>query len=84
MGGEAVWVFENAAADHEAVDLGVFLVEFEGVLFRFDVAIDDEFGFGADLVAEFDNFRDKFIVSGDFAHFFFSAEVDGEGGGVFV
>ena len=35
-------------------------------------------------MAELQNIRDKLVVSGDFAHFFLSAEVDGEGGGMLV
>ncbi len=34
-----------------------------------NVAIDDEFGDGADFVTELDDFGDKFVVGGDFAHF---------------
>jgi len=79
--GETVRVLEDAAADHEAVDLGVFGVECEGVGFVFDVAIDDKLGVGADLAAKFDNIGDEFVVGGGFGHFFLSTEVDGEGGG---
>ena len=48
----------------------------------FDIAVDDEFGVGADFVAKLNDAGDEFIVSGDFAHFFFGAKVHGEGGGV--
>ena len=84
MVGEAVGVLEDAAANHEAIDFGVFIMELKGVGFVFDVAVDDEFGVGGYLVAEVDNIRDEFIVSGDFAHFLLGAEMDGEGGGVLL
>lgn len=48
----------------------------------FDVAVNDKLGVGAEMVAKFDDIWDKFIVSGDFTHFFFGAEMDGEGGRV--
>ena len=50
--------------------------------FVLDVAVDDELGFWADFFAEGEDFGDKFVVGGDFAHFFFGAEVDGESGRV--
>ena len=50
----------------------------------FDVAINDELGGGADLVAEVDDLGNELIVGGDFGHFFFSTEVDGEGGGMLL
>ena len=50
----------------------------------FDVAVDDEFGVGANLVAKLDDSGDEFIVGGDFAHFFLSAKMYGEGGGVLL
>ena len=84
MVGETVRVFENAAANHEAVNFGVFLVEFLGVGFGFDVAVDDEFSVGTNLASESDDFWDKLVVSGDLAHFFTGAEMDGKGGGMFV
>ena len=34
-----------------------------------NVAVDDEFGSGADFVTEFDDLGDKLVVGGDFAHF---------------
>ncbi len=84
MVGEAVGIFEDSATDHEAVCLGVFFVEGEGGGFGFDVAVDDEFGLGADLFTKFENIWDEFVVGGDFAHFFFGTEVDSQGGGVLV
>ena len=61
MVGEAVGVLEDAAADHEAFDFGVFSVECEGVGAVFDVAVDDELGGGADLVAELDDGGDELV-----------------------
>ena len=81
MVGETVRVLEDAAADHKAVDLGIFGMECEGVGFVFDVAIDDKLGVGADLAAKFDNIGDEFVVGGDFGHFFTGAEVNSVGGG---
>ena len=83
MVGEAVGVLKDAAANHKAVNFGVFFMKFEGVGAIFDVAIDDEFGCWRDLVAKRDDIWDEFIMSGDFAHFFFGTEVDGECGGMF-
>ena len=81
--GEADGVFENAATNHEAVN-AVFLAEFGSLRGGFDVAVDEEFGFGGEFVAEFDDFGDEVVVRRDFGHFFFGTEVDGEGGWMFV
>ena len=48
-----------------------------------DVAVDDELGVWADLASEFDDIRDELVMGGNFAHFFLSAEMNGDGGGVF-
>ena len=82
VGGEAVGVLEDAAANHETVDGGVLGVELEGVGAVFDVAVDDELGGGAEIVTEIGNIRNKLVVGGDFAHFFAGAEMNGEGGRV--
>ncbi len=82
MVGEAVWILEDATADHKAIDFRILSMKFQSVGFIFDVAVDDEFGFGTNLVAKSNNVRDEFIVGGDFAHFFFGAKMDGESGGV--
>ena len=47
--GEAVGVFENAATNHKTVD-AVFLTEFGSLCGGFDVAVDEELGFGGDGV----------------------------------
>ena len=41
MAGKTVGIFEDAATNHEAVNFGVFLVEFLCMGFRFNVAIDN-------------------------------------------
>ena len=84
MVGETVWILEDAAADHKAIDFRILSMKFQSVGFIFDVAVDDEFGFGTNLVAKSNNVRDELVVGRDFAHFFFGAEVDGEGCWVFV
>ena len=84
MVGEAEGVLENAAANHEAVNFGIFCVECECVGAVFDVAVDDKFGFGRKFGAQFDNFGNQLVVRGDFAHFFSGAQVNGESGGAFV
>ena len=80
MVSEAVGVGEDAASDHEAVCFGVFGVELVDVGEVLDVAVNDELGGGADLIAEVDDLGNELIVGGDFGHFFLSTEVDGEGG----
>ena len=80
MVGEAVRVPENAATDHETVYFGVLRVELTDMGEIFDVAIHDELGGGAEIVAEFDYCRDELVVSRDFGHFFLGAKVNGEGG----
>ena len=52
MVGETIGIFENAAADHESVNIGVVLMKGESGGFGFDIAVNDEFGLGAKLVAE--------------------------------
>ena len=83
VGGETVGVLEDATANHEAVNLGVLCVKGEGVSFIFNVTVDDKLGVGAEGVTEFDDGRDELVVGRDLAHFFFGAEMDGEGGRVF-
>ena len=83
MVGEAIRVGEDAAADHKAVDFKILLMKFERMSAVTDVAVDDEFGFRRDLVAEFDDIRYEFIMGGDFAHFLLGAKVNGEGIRVF-
>lgn len=77
---EAEGVGKDTTTNHEAVEVGVLLMELDGMGVIFDVTVDDELGVGGDLVAEGNNIGDEFEVSGDFGHFFASAEVDGEGG----
>lgn len=47
MASEAVGVLEDAAANHETVYFGVFVVKFLDVSEIFDVAVHDEDGFRA-------------------------------------
>lgn len=82
MVGEAIWVGEDAATDHEAVDCRVLLMQFERVSAVSDVAVDDEFGVWTDSVAKGDDIRYEFVMGGDFAHFLFGTEMDGKGGGM--
>ena len=82
MVGEAVGVSKNAAANHKTIDFRILGVEFKGVSAVSDVAINDEFSIGGDLVTEFDDVGYKFIVGGDFAHLFFGAEMNGKSGRV--
>lgn len=77
---KAIRILENATANHAAVDGGIFGSEnlnFGEVL---DIAVDDELSLRSDLIAQGDNLRDEFVMSGDFGHFFASAEVNSEGG----
>lgn len=84
MVGETVGIFENAAANHETVNIGVVLMKSESGRFGLNIAVNDEFGLRAKLVAEGQNLWNEFVVSGDFGHFFSGAEMDGEGGGVLI
>ena len=83
MVGEAVGVGKDAATDHEAVDCRVLLMKFKCVSAIADVAIDDQFGIWTGLVAKGDDIGYEFVMGRDFTHFFFSAEMDGKGGGMF-
>ena len=80
---EAIWIFEDAAAYHETVDLWIFFVEGEGGGAVFDVAVDNEFGVRRDFGTESYKVGNEFIMRGDFGHFFTRAEMDGERGRVF-
>ena len=80
MVGKAIGILKNATANHETVDFGIFSMELEGVGTVSNISVNDKFGFGGDFITSFDTVRYEFIVGGDFAHFFFGAEMDGESG----
>ena len=48
---ETIRIGKDAAANHKTIGFRVGLVQFEGLGAVFDVAIEDEFGGRADLVA---------------------------------
>lgn len=56
MVGEAVGVLEDTAANHKTIYFWVFLMQFFGMVFVFDVAVDDQLSLWANLVSEFDDF----------------------------
>ena len=79
---ETIGVLEHAAANHETVDRGELVGESEGGGAVFDVAVDNKLGFGAELGAQLQNFRDELVVGGNFTHLLFGAKMDGESGGM--
>lgn len=58
MVGETVGVLEDTAANHKTIYFWVFLMQSFGMVFVFDVAVDDQLGFWADFISEFDDFGD--------------------------
>ena len=81
---ETVWILEDATTNHKTVYCWIFGMESESVSFVFDIPIDDELGVWAYLVTKCDDVRDEFVMGGDFAHFFFGAEVNCESGRMLV
>lgn len=75
-------ILKNAATDHQAVDGGIFGVQGDSARAVGDVAIDDESGVGAEFGAQREDVWNDFIVSGDFTHFLFGAQVYGKRGGM--
>ena len=58
MIGEAVRVGKDATTNHETIDFGILIVELKGMSAVFDIAVDNEFGLGANIITEFDDVRD--------------------------
>ena len=73
---------EDAPADHDAVDPGVFRRQAAPVLVVFDVAVDLQQGVRGDLVPQLHDVVDQLVMRGDPAHFLLGPQVDRQQGNV--
>ena len=75
---EAKRVLEYAAANHDAVEAGMFGREFEAVHAVLNVTVNCQKRFRGDFVAKSDNVVNELEMRWNFAHFPFGAQMNGQ------